>query len=311
MTRHLVTGASGHDGRLLVGLLAAANDPVVACRRPGSPLLAQQGVVEAELDVTDVDAFARLVREHAPDAVHNLAAISSVQRSWDDEEAVVAVDHGAVVAMLDVLVDVRPGCRFVQASSSEIFGPVPSGVADEETPLAPVSPYGRAKAAAHRAVVAARGALDSTNLVLFGHTGPGHAHAFVLPTIARQAAAVAAGLGDAVELRDPAVARDWGAARDFVRAFPLAADGPAGDYVIATGRLHRLDEIARWALEAAGVQAEVRAAPGHRPADFGGVRGVNRRAAEVLGWRPEVTLREEIDTMVAHAAAELAVGGPS
>jgi GDPmannose 4,6-dehydratase len=292
MTRHLVTGAGGQDGRLLVDLL----------RRQGGEVVA---LSLADLDVTDTAAFRRLVARHRPDVVHNLAALSSVGRSWAEPETTDAVNHRAVVGMLEVLAEL-PGTRFVHASSSEIFGPVAAGTADEDTPLAPASPYGEAKAAAHLAVAAARSAgVAATNLILFGHTGPGHDPGFVIPTICRQAAEVARGGRDHLELRDPTVARDWGSAADFVRAFALAADAPAGDYVVATGELHRLGDIARWALDAAGVDAEVRRAPGDRPHDFGGVRGDNRRAARVLGWQPRTSLRAEVEAMVVAALEEL------
>jgi len=298
---HLVLGADGQDGWLLTELLVRHGEQVVACVRSSLPegRRPHPGADWQALDITDTDAFGRLVRDRAPDVVHNLAAISSVGESWTDPGSTDEINHRAVVRMLDVVAE-RPGRRFVQASSSEIFGPVADGVADEQTPLDPRSPYAESKAAAHRAVAAARTrGVPATNLVLFGHTGPEHAPGFVIPTICRQAVEVALGRRSCLELRDPTIRRDWGSARDFVRAFRLAADAPAGDYVIATGELHELGEVAHWALEAAGVDAEIRRAAGERPADFGGVRGDASRAARELGWRAETRVREEVRAMVA------------
>jgi len=298
---HLILGADGQDGWLLTELLVGKGEQVVACVRSGLPegRRPTPGADWRVLDITDVDAFASLLDEQRPDVVHNLAAVSSVWQSWLDPHRTDEVNHQAVVRMLEVVADTQ-GLRFVQASSAEIFGPVAAGVADELTPLDPRSPYAESKAAAHRAVAAARNrGVPATNLVLFGHTGPMHAPGFVIPTVCRQAAEIAARLRSSLELRDPTIRRDWGAARDFVRAFALAGDAPAGDYVIATGELHDLGEVARWALEAAEVDAELRRAVGERPADFGGVRGDARRAARVLGWSPEVTLRDEVCAMVA------------
>lgn len=304
MTRHLVTGCSGQDGRLLVARLAAAGHEVVACSHSGEVHVRAANVVPVQLDVRDTDRFAALVATYQPEAVHNLAAMSSVSRTWDAPTEADGVNHRAVVSMLEVLADSRPTCHFLQASSSEIFGPVTSGLADEQTPLAPVSPYGETKAAAHRAVINARDVLRTTNLILFGHTGPGHGASFVIPTICRAAAEVAVGARKQIELRDPSIARDWGSARDFVRAFALACGAVPGDYVIATGELHRLGDVAQWALDAAGGAAgpsSVATRGNDRPKDFGGVRGNARRACEVLGWRPEVTLREEVAAMVVEA----------
>jgi len=296
---HLVLGAGGQDGFLLTQLLAHHGERVVACARGDAGSSRVPGVDWRPLDVTDTGAFADLVREHRPAVVHNLAALSSVGASWSDPERTDEVNHRAVVGMLEV-VAATPGLRLVQASSAEIFGPVGTGIADEQTPLDPRSPYAESKAAAHRAVAAARSAgVPVTSLVLFGHTSPEHGPGFVIPTICRQAVEVALGRRAHLELRDPTISRDWGSARDFVRAFRLAADAPPDDYVIATGELHELGEVARWALEAAGVEAEVRRAPGDRPADYGSVRGDASRAARVLGWRPEISLREEVRAMVA------------
>lgn len=298
---HLVLGADGQDGWLLTELLVRHGEHVVACVRSRLPEGRRftPGADWRVLDITDTSAFEFLLRDLAPDVVHNLAAISSVGDSWTDPVSTDEVNHRAVVRMLEVVAQ-TPGRRFVHASSAEIFGPVAAGLADEQTPMDPRSPYAESKAAAHRAVAAARTrGVPATNLVLFGHTGPEHAPGFVIPTISRQAVEVALGRRSYLELRDPTIRRDWGSARDFVRAFRLAADSPAGDYLIATGELHELGEIARWALEAAGVDAEIRRAPGERPADFGGVRGDPRLAARELGWRPETSLRDEVRAMVA------------
>jgi GDPmannose 4,6-dehydratase len=225
--------------------------------------------------------------------VHNLAALSSVGLSWKDPDTTRAINQDAVLGMLDVLLeqgDEAPA--FVQASSAEIFGPVGDGArVDEQTPLNPTSPYAEAKAGAHLAVISARDAgLRASNLVLFGHTSVLHAPTFALPSITRQAAEVALGVRDAVELANPSTTRDWGAADDFVRAFALVAEGRGDDFVVATGVLHQLREVAGWALASGG--------PG-RPHDFGGLRGDPAKAAQLLGWRPTITLRAQIERMTA------------
>ena len=342
MTRtHLITGVTGQDGVLLARHLLALGDRVIGTvtsttdPRIGVYL---DGVTIEVLDVRSTADFASLLRRHRPDAVHNLAALSSVGASWDSPDLTDEVNHRAVLGMLSVIGD--EGIDFIQASSSEIYGPVGSASpgsagrpidVDEDTPLNPVSPYAEAKAHAHLAVADARIAgARSTNLVLFGHTGPLHAPTFVLPTITRQAAATALGQSDGVTLRDPTVTRDWGAAADFVRAFALAVRAPYGEYVIATGVTHRLADVATWALEAAGVDVPlsstgdtdshspyagedgrvvVRASGGPaRPNDFGGVRGNSSRADRNLDWRPHVSLRETVAQMVRADLARLRTG---
>jgi GDPmannose 4,6-dehydratase len=151
--------------------------------------------------------------------------------------------------------------------------------------------------------------VHASNLVLFGHTSPLQSPGFVLPAVADQAVLVALGQQDAIVLRDPSLRRDWGSARDFVRAFAAAASGPPGDYVIGTGQLHGLEEIALWALDSAGAtQVSVRAGDGSRRADFDGLRADPASAARALHWTPSIPLRREIECMVAVARARRETG---
>lgn len=305
---HLITGVAGQDGVLLARLLRARGDHVVGIILPDRehPPLAPYltGVDLVPMDVRDREAFAELVERLQPAAVYNLAAVSSVGDSWADPDLTEAVNHTAVCDMLDVLRAVRErdghAPSFIQASSAEIFGQADSVPVDEDTPLAPASPYGAAKAAAHQAVARARDeGTAATNLVMFGHTSPLHDPRFVLRTITRQAAEVASGRRAEVTLRDPSTQRDWGAAADFVRAFAAAADGAPGDYVLATGRLHALTEVTGWALAALDLPAAPPGKSGEpvRPTDFGGVTGSPARAGEVLGWKPEIPLATVIADM--------------
>ncbi|MGN6782426.1 MAG: GDP-mannose 4,6-dehydratase [Marmoricola sp.] len=302
MSRHLVTGASGQDGRLLVALLASHGHEVIACGI--DPVALPAGVQWLPLDVTDEAAVRRTLGEVRPDVVHHLAAVSSVAASWADPALTDAVNRRGGLAVLNAARDV--GARFVFASSSEILGAVSGGVADESTPLDPRNPYAEAKAAVHLAVQhARREGAAATNLILFGHTGPLQPSSFVIPSVCRQAVEGRRGRRDAIELHDPMVARDWGAATDVVQAFPAAAAGPAGDYVIATGHLHTLAEIAEWALQSTGVPHVVlRRAGERRRADVAGVVGSPRRAAAQLGWQPRTPLRDVVEQIVRTAAVD-------
>lgn len=315
MTTHLITAVTSQDGIWLARLLASLGHRVVGTVLPGGDerLVYLPGVQVELLDVRDATAFAVVVDDVRPDVVHNLAALTSVADSWAGADDVRAVNQHAVERMLDVLLDrSRSAPRFVQASSGEVFGDVSSQThADEETPLRPVSPYGEAKAAAHRAVQEARSSgLQATNLILFGHTSPLQPTRFAIPLVAEQAAAVALGKQDAVVLRDPSSCRDWGSAPDFVRAYAAAAEAPAGDFIVATGTLHALEEVGRWALTVAGVpDAEVRSSGAPpRPHDVAREHPVVERTARLLGWTAEVALRDEVERMVRVARCRLRSG---
>ena len=286
MTTHLITGSEGQDGILLSEHLRGLGDRVI-------------GTDRGELDITDPHAFRAALLEHRPDVVHNLAGQSSVSQSWRAPELSKLLNRRAVETMLDVLGDF-PHVHFLQASSAEIHGDGDGQPVTATTPLAPVSPYGEAKAAAHLAVQRAREqGLRASNLVLFGHTSEYQPPHFALPAVCRSAAAIARGEADHLEVQDPSVRRDWGSARDHVRAFALAGQAIPGDYVIGTGTLTRLSDVIDWALQAAGVpDASVTVVGSDRPSDHEGLVADPRVAASVLGWHPEVGLRAAIEHMV-------------
>lgn len=312
---HLVTGVGGQDGTLLARLLLRRGDRVVGTVMPGTDLTAWpylDDVDVRELDIRDADGFARLLTEVQPRSVVNLAARSSVAASWDDPDGTRAVNEEPVRQMLAAIRALTDRPVFVQASSSDIFGdPATDQAVDEQTQLAPVSPYGEAKAAAHELVRGARrDGLEATNLVLFGHTSALQAPRFVLPTVTRMAAEVARGERSSIELSDPSVSRDWGSAHDVVAAMASAIGGTPGDYVIGTGELHSLRDVASWAGAAAGVDGpSVESSGPDRPQDFDGVRADSTRAHTVLGWEPRVGLRREIERMTRVACRLLVAGG--
>lgn len=307
MSTHLITGVEGQDGTLLARHLVATGHRVVGTSHTGTvPTGALPPVVEVDrLDIADRVAFRALLARHRPDVVHNLAGLSSVSQSWREPDLCRRVNEDAVLGQLEVLGD-HPAIRFIQASSSEIFGDAPGPTADEATPLAPDSPYAEAKAAAHRAVRAARDdGLPASNLVLFGHTSELQSPRFALAGMCQQAAEVGLGRRMDVQVQDPDVRRDWGSARDHVRAFALAAGAEAGDFVIGTGSLTRLGEIIEWALAAAGVpDAPVRVLGSDRPHDHDGLVADSTHARSILGWTPEVALHSEIERMVHARSAE-------
>ncbi len=316
MSTHLITGVEGQDGVLLARhLLTLGHRVIGTSHNPehspegraetpvGAPL--PPAVEVHRLDITDQAAFLALLDRHRPDAVHNLAGQSSVSQSWHDPELSRQVNEHAVVGLLEVMT-AHPATRFIQASSAEIFGDAPGPAADESTPMAPNSPYAEAKAAAHRAVQTAReSGLLTSNMVLFGHTSELQSTRFALAGMCLQAAEVGRGDRTQVQVQDPAVRRDWGSARDHVRAFALAAEAEPGDFVIGTGSLTRLGDVIAWALQAAGVpEAPVRVLGSDRPRDHDGLVADSTRARSTLSWSPEVALRSEIERMVRARSAE-------
>ena len=310
MTRAFITGISGQDGSYLAdrlaeegaeihGLIRSWDDDARALQERHPAITLHEG------DLGDADRLRALVAELSPREIYNFAGISSVAQSWRDPVLTGQVTGVAVAALLEAAQGLPEGVRFFQASSSEIFGNPPTSPQDESTPIAPNSPYGAAKAYAHRmaGMYRARGLFVTTG-ILYNHESPRRPEAFVTRKITAAAARISLGLQDVLELGDLSVERDWGWAPDYVDAVLRAMrhDTPA-DYVIATGESHTVQDFVDAAFRAAGVDPadRVRVNPEFiRPAEISEMRGDATRAREELGWRPTVGFDELVARMVEH-----------
>ena len=215
--RAFITGVGGQDGSYLAERLLADGLEVHALvlEVDGDPVHCPDEVVLHVGDVADVEATRRLVREVAPQEVYNLAAVSSVAQSWDEPDRTAHVNGQAAVALMESARLVG-GVRFVQAASAEIFGEPAESPQTEATRVAPVNPYGAAKAFAHlSAGVFRQRDLHVSSLVLYNHESPRRPERFVTRKITSTVAASAR--GEAEEL--------------VARAEPLRKSG-YGEYLI-------------------------------------------------------------------------------
>ncbi len=195
-----------------------------------------------------------------------------------------------------------PSTRFVQASSAWIFGNPDRSPQDESTPVRPVSPYGAAKAYAHQLVGVHRASgMAASSCILFNHESPRRPEQFVTRKITAAAARIAKGSDETLELGSLSIRRDWGWAPDYVDAMRRAAGTP-GDYVVATGVAHSIQEFVEFAFARAGIQdwrSRVRVTEEFaRPDDAGELVGDATRARDVLGWAPTRTFEEVVAAMV-------------
>lgn len=317
MTRVLVTGITGQDGSYLVDRLVAEGAEVWGLVRPGdADAAAVRSEVERsrllEADLADPASVAAAVSQAVPDELYHLAGISSVALSWKEPVLTGAVTGLGAVAAMQAALDANPDCHVLLASSAEIFAGEQRDAYDESSAIAPVNPYGAAKAYAHlqARVLRSQGAAVSA-AVLFNHESPRRPHQFVTRKITHAAARIAAGLEERIVLGNLDARRDWGWAPDYVDAMLRAnRHGAADEYVIATGRARSVRDFALAALAAAGVDGgEERLATDPafvRGADAAVLLGDASKARAVLGWEPTVSFEQMVAAMVEADLAEVA-----
>jgi GDPmannose 4,6-dehydratase len=197
-----------------------------------------------------------------------------------------------------------PKTRFLQASSSEIFGRTDGPLQNENTPMQPVNPYGAAKLFAHHMAVNYRESygMFACSCISFNHESPRRGVEFVTRKVSQQVARIKLGLADKLRMGNLEGRRDWGFAGDYVRAmWMMLQQGTADDFVIATGVTHSLEELLEVAFSYAGLDwtKHVEIDPALvRPAEPDLLCGDASKARRVLGWKPRVTFKQLVEMMV-------------
>jgi GDP-4-dehydro-6-deoxy-D-mannose reductase len=309
--RLLITGAAGFVGRHLLVLLRErfpAAILIAACRHEDGSLPVVDGADQVvPFDLLDPVACAAMVAETRPDGLIHLAAQASVATSFSDPLASWHANLMGTVALAEAVLRHVGHCRFVLASSAEIYGLSFRGGAplDEEAPLRPANPYAASKAACDLAVgeMALRG-LDAVRLRAFNQTGAGQSANFVVASFARQIARIEAGQ-QAPVMQVGALDRwrDFLDVRDVCAAYAAvleAASVSGGAYNIAAGQPRRVGDILDTLLaRSRGVRPVVEVEPTRlRSTDVERVVGNAARAAHELSWAPAVPWNETLDTVL-------------
>lgn len=312
--RALITGITGQDGAYLAQFLIEKGYAVFGTLRRTSNRERETGRLEwlgigkraslIEADLMDLSSMCRVLREVKPEEVYNLAAQSFVGTSWQQPLITTDVTARGVAIALEAARLEAPGARFYQASSSEMFGLVQEPVQRESTPFYPRSPYAVAKLFGHWMTVNYRESfgMHASSGILFNHESPLRGIEFVTRKVTDGVARIKLGLETELRLGNLEARRDWGHARDYVRAMWLMLQQAVpGDFVIATGRTTTVGEMCRIAFEYVGldmVRHVVVDGSLFRPSEVDLLHGDASRAAKVLGWQPQVALEEMIAEMV-------------
>jgi len=310
----LITGINGQDGSYLAKLLLEQGYTVFGLVRKlptaemGEQRLNQLGIADhihfVEGDITDLTSINMVVRNSKPDEIYNLAAQSLVNSSCSTPALTGQVTAIGVCNVLEALRHEKPDARFFQASSSEMFGKVSEPVQTENSLFHPRSPYGVAKVYGHWLTVNYRESfgLHASSGILFNHESPLRGTEFVSRKVTQTVAKIKLGLVRELRLGNIDVQRDWGHARDHVRAMWLMLQQEnADDYIIATGKAVSVRDMCKIAFEYVDLNMDdyvVIDPKFFRPADIEKLCGNPQKAKEKLGWVADTSLVEMIHEMV-------------
>ncbi|WP_036290130.1 GDP-mannose 4,6-dehydratase [Methylosinus sp. PW1] len=312
--RALLTGITGQDGAYLAQLLLGKGYEVYGVIRRSS----HRGVEDHRLrwlgvandvrlldgDLGDLSSLLRIVQEVKPDEVYNLAAQSFVASSWRQPILTANITAVAVANVLEALRLGAPGARFYQASSSEMYGLIQEPMQSEKTPFYPRSPYAVAKLYGHWITVNYRESfgMHASSGILFNHESPLRGIEFVTRKVTDSVARIKLGLAKELRLGNIDAKRDWGHARDYVRAMWLMLQQEMpDDYVVATGVTTTVRDMCRIAFAHAGLDMEAHVVIDpkfYRPAEVDILLGDSSKARKALGWAPETSLDALIREMV-------------
>jgi GDPmannose 4,6-dehydratase len=348
MKRALITGITGQDGAYLAEFLLSKGHEVHGIKRRSSSFNTArvdhlyQDPHEEDVrfhmhygDLTDATNLIRVVQEVQPDEIYNLGAQSHVMVSFETAEYTANSDALGTLRLLEAIriLGLTNRVRFYQASTSELYGKVQEIPQTEKTPFYPRSPYGAAKLYAYWICVNYREAYKvfACNGILFNHESPIRGETFVSRKITRAVARIHLGLQKKLYLGNLDAKRDWGHAKDFVRAMwlMLQQEKP-DDYVIATGESHSVREFAQLAFREIGLEIQwkgkgvkevgtikkvtsdksrvtslkkdnvvVEIDPRYfRPTEVDELLGDATKARNRLGWSPKISFQEMVSSMV-------------
>ena len=314
MPTALITGITGQDGSYLAEYLLDQGYEVhgtirttthdIEDTRIGHLMESEPAQVTLHItDLGDSHSLTRVIEDLRPDEVYNLAAQSHVRASFDQPVHTGDVTGLGTVRLLEAIRHANPSIRFYQASSSEMFGSTPPPQS-ESTPFHPRSPYAVAKVYAYWATINYREGFDihASNGILFNHESPRRGKEFVTRKITAAIPRLIKGEQKKLYMGNLDAKRDWGHAKDYVRAMHMMLQHPEPlDLVIGTGDSHSVRDFLDAAFAVVNLDWEkyVEIDPNfYRPAEVDYLQADITKASETIGWKPEIGFDELVKEMV-------------
>jgi GDPmannose 4,6-dehydratase len=329
MDKALICGISGQDGAYLSRLLLEKGYEVHGTDRPDIPvditnlqILGIDSEIEYHsLDLSNYEAILKTVDRIMPDEVYNLAAISSVGKSFEFPILTAEINGLSSLKILECLRRTNSNTKFFQASSSEMYGIPLTAPQSELTEFYPKSPYASAKLFAHHSVINYREAYDlfACSGIMYNHESPLRGVEFVTRKITNSLARIKYDLQEKLVLGNLSVKRDFGYAKEYVEAMWLILQQKeADDFVVATGETHSIREFTEVAAEYLGYTIEWEESGSSekgvdkksgkilvevsseffRPTEVGNIIGDASKAARKLNWAPKVNFEKLVKIMV-------------
>lgn len=317
MKKAFITGINGQDGSYLAEHLLELGYKVYGMVRRNSIAenqesridhLVGQGVETEYGDLLDISSISRMLSLIKPDEIYNVAAQSHVRISFDIPQFTVQTNALGVVNMLESYKINCPTAKFYQASSSEMFGRQvdEDGFQRETTRMEPTSPYGCTKVFGFNMVKHYRYAykLFASNGILFNHESPRRGSNFVTNKVVKSAVQIKKGLKDKLVLGNLNAYRDWGHAKDYVRAMNMILNHTEpDDFVCATGVTNSVGDMCAYVFEQLGMNYKDYVETDEkflRAEELDYLKGDCSKLKKVLGWEPEYTFETLMDEMIEH-----------
>tara|TARA_R100001082_G_scaffold5930_1_gene3990 strand:- start:630 stop:1622 length:993 start_codon:yes stop_codon:yes gene_type:complete len=314
MKKALITGINGQDGSYLAEFLLDKGYEVHGILKRNSVAENQTARLDKcyeQLhlyygDLTDLASLIHILKKVEPDEVYNLAAQSHVRISFDIPVYTATATGLGVLNVLEACRIVCPEVKIYQASSSEMFGNNidEDGFQRESTPMSPVSPYGCAKVFAYNIGRNYRNSYDMfiSNGILFNHESPRRGSNFVTEKIVKGACAIKMGVQEKLALGNMEASRDWGHAKDYVKAmWMMLQQDKSDDFICSTGISHTVRDFCKYTFEALDMNYEDYVVLDERylrPEELEELKGDCTKLKETIGWVPDYSFEEMIDEMI-------------
>jgi GDPmannose 4,6-dehydratase len=312
----LITGINGQDGSYLAEFLLQKGYEVHGTLKRNSVAENQTSRLESiynkvnlhYADLTDLSSLISVIQKVNPDEIYNLAAQSHVRISFDQPLYTANVTGIGTLNMLEAVKLIKPNTKIYQASSSEMFGNSidDDGYQRETTPMNPVSPYGCAKVFSYNICRNYRNSYNMfiSNGILFNHESPRRGTNFVTNKVCKEAVKIKLGLSTELKLGNLDATRDWGHAKDYVKAMweILQLDEP-NDFVCSTGISHSVRDLCDYVFTKLDLNYEDYVKLDEkflRPEELNNLKGDSNKLKELTGWLPTYTFETMLDEMIEH-----------